>query len=101
MEARTGRRKEVAAANHVGPIVDVAAVGGTVTGSHQARVSQLCQVIRDEVLRLPGQFDELTDPAIARSEMSNQLPANRLAEQRQDLWYRACNHVETYRFSFM
>jgi hypothetical protein len=75
MEARTGRRKEVAAANHVGPIVDVAAVGGTVTGSHQARVSQLCQVIRDEVLRLPGQFDELTDPAIARSEMSNQLPS--------------------------
>ena len=92
MEREPGFAEQVAAAEQIGPVVDVAAVGRASAGADDAGVPELRQVVGDEVLRLPDELHELADPAIAAPELDDQLPAQRIAEQPEDLRRRCRSH---------
>ena len=59
--ATPGFAKEVPAAKQIGPVVDVATVGGASAGADNAATSKLRQVVRHEIRRLPDQLHELSD----------------------------------------
>ena len=46
---------------------------------------ELRQVVGDQVLRLADELHELADTAIAATELDDQLPSQRIAEQPEDL----------------
>ena len=85
MEREPGVAEQVPAAEQVGPVVDVAAVGRAAAGADDAGAPELGQVVRDQVLRLADELHELADAAIAAPELDDQLPAQRIAEQPEDL----------------
>ena len=93
MERAPGFAEQVPAAEQVGPVVDVATVGRASAGADDAGVPELRQVVRDQVLRLPDQLHELADPAIAATELADQLPSQRIAEQREDLRRLRRSHI--------
>ena len=93
MQRAPGVAEEVPAAKQIGPVVDVATVSRAAAGADDAGVSELRQVVRDQVRRLPDQLHELADTAIAATELANQLPAQRIAEQAEDLWRLQRWHV--------
>ena len=92
MEREPGFAEKVPAAEQVGPVVDVAAVSRASAGADDAGVSELRQVVGDQVLRLPDQLHELADTAIAATELADQLPSQRIAEQPEDLRRLSCWH---------
>ena len=81
MQANPGLAEEVTATLQVCPVVDVAAVGRAPTALHDLGLSQLCEVVRDEVLRLGQELRELTDSAIACCERLEDLPPDRICEE--------------------
>ena len=91
MEREPGFAEEVPAAEQVGPVVDVATVGRASAGADDAGAPELRQVVGDQVLRLPDELHELADTAIAATELADQLPSQRIAEQPEDLrrWRRS------------
>ena len=102
MERETGFAEKVPAAQEVGPVVDVAAVGRASAGADDAGVPELRQVVGDQVLRLPHQLHELTDTAITATELSDQLPSQRIAEQTEDLRrLRSIAHPPLHQFSLI
>src|SRR6185503_15473821 len=50
-----------------------------------ARAPELTQVVRDEVLRLAHELHELADSPITVTELGDQLPSQRVAQQAEDL----------------
>jgi hypothetical protein len=42
-------------------------------------------VVRDEILRLVDELHELADPPVAASELDDELPPQRIAQQPEDL----------------
>ena len=93
----SGGAEQVAAAEQIDPVVDVAAVRRAAPGAHEARIAQLGQVIRDQVLRLAQQFGELANPAIAAGQLTEQLPALWVGDQLQELVRRAIDRVRCSR----
>ena len=96
MERAPGFAEEVPAAKQIGRVVDVATVGRASAGADDAGVSELRQVVGDQVLRLPDELHELADTAIAAAELDDQLPSQRIAEQPEDLRPLCCSHVPSY-----
>ena len=93
MEREPGFAQKVPAAEQVGPVVDVATVGRASAGVDDASVPELRQVVGHHVLRLPEQLHEFADTAIAATELADQLPSQRIAEQSEDLrWLGTCEH---------
>ena len=96
MEREPGFAEKVPAAEQIGPVVDVAPVGRASAGADDAGVPELRQVVGDEVLRLPDQLHELADTTIAATELADQLPSQRIAEQPEDLRRLGRSHVPNY-----
>ena len=96
MEREPGFAEKVATAEQIGLVVDVAAVGRASAGADDAGVPELRQVVGDHVLRLPDELHELADTAIAATELDDQLPAQRIAEQSEDLRRLRRSHVDHY-----
>ena len=96
MQRAPGFAEKVPAAEQIGPVVDVAAVSRAAAGADDAGVSELRQVVRDQVLRLPDVLHELADAAIASTELDDQLPSQRIAEQPEDLRRLRRSHVSCY-----
>ncbi len=93
MQRAPGFAEEVPAVKEIGPVVDVATVGGASAGADDAATSKLGQVVRHKVRRLPDELHELSDTAIAASELAEQLPSQRIAEQTEDRgWLRRLHH---------
>jgi hypothetical protein len=84
MERETGVAKKIPAAEQIGPVVHVATVRRASAGADDAGVPELREVVGDQVLRLPGELHELADAAIATTELDDQLPSQRIAEQPED-----------------
>ena len=96
MERGPGFAEKVPAAEQIGPVVDVATVSRASAGADDAGMAELSQVVGDQVLRLPDELHELADTAIAATELADQLPSQRIAEQPEDL-RRLCRfHVCYY-----
>jgi hypothetical protein len=98
MERAPGFAEEVPAAEQIGPVVDVAAVSRASASAGDARLPELRQVVRDHVLRLPDELHELADSAIAATELDDQLPPQRIAEQPEDLRRLRRFHLAIRRF---
>ena len=96
MERAPGVAEEVPAAEQVGPVVDVAAVGRAAAGADDAGAPELRQVVRDQVLRLADELHELADAAIAAAELGDELPAQRVGEQSEDRRRRGSFHLHHY-----
>jgi hypothetical protein len=77
--------EQVAAPEQIGAVVHVPPVGGAAPGADDAGLAELGEVVRDEVLRLAGECDQLADPAIAPTELDHQLPPQRIAQEGEDL----------------
>ena len=84
MQRAAGFAEQVAAAEEVGAVVDVASVGRASAGGDEPGVAELGEVVRDEVLRLADELGELTDAPIAAAELGDQLPAVRIGDQGED-----------------
>ena len=95
MEREPGLAEQVPAAEQIGPVVDVATVGRTSAGADDAGMPQLRQVVGDQVLRLPDELHELADPAIAATELADQLPTQRIARAAEDLRRLCRSHTTT------
>jgi len=93
MQQAPGFAEEVAAAEQIGPVVDVATVSGASAGADDAGVSELRQVVGDQVLRLPDELHELANSAVAATELDDELPSQRIAEQPEDLRRRCRFHL--------
>src|SRR5207244_5967504 len=65
MEREPGFAEKVPAAEQIGPVIDVAAVSRASAGADDAGVSELGQVVGDQVLRFPDELHEFADTAIA------------------------------------
>jgi hypothetical protein len=89
-----GVAEEVAAAQQIGAVVDVAAVGRAAARGDDAGLAELLQVVGDQVLRLADELDELADAPIAAPELVDQLPAQRIAEQPEDRGWRCRLHED-------
>ena len=93
MEREPGFAEQVPAAEQVGAVVDVATVGRASAGADDAGLPEFRQVVGHHVLGLAEQLHELTDTAIAATEFADELPAERIAEQSEDLrWLRIVEH---------
>jgi len=96
MDRRPGFAEKVPTPEEISPVVDVATVSRASAGADDARVPELGQVVRDQVLRLPDQLHELADTAIAATELADQLPSQRIAEQSEDLRRLRRSHGSNY-----
>jgi hypothetical protein len=85
MEEEPGSCDQVPATGQLGPVVDVPTVRRATAGTDDAGLPELGEVVRDHVLRLPDELHELADTAIAATELADQLPPKRIAEQPEDL----------------
>ena len=92
MERQAGIAEKVTAAEQIGPVVDVTAVSRASAGADDSGTSKLRQVVGDHVLRLPDELHELADPAIATTQLDDQLPSQRIAEQPKDVRRRRNFH---------
>jgi hypothetical protein len=92
MQRSTNGCEQVAYLIEVCVVVDVATIGRATPCDHDPGATELCQVVRDEVLGLVKQLDQLANPSVAASEFDDQLPAHWLCENGQDLW-RANRHA--------
>ena len=84
MDRSTDGAHQLRTSIEVGPVVDVASVERAATRRHQARVAQLAQVVRDEVLRLTDQLGQLAHAAIAAGQLRHDPPTQRIAEEPED-----------------
>jgi hypothetical protein len=96
MQLDTRVAQEVTAPHQVGAVVHVATVGGAPAGAHDARVPQLRQVVRDEVLRLADEVDELAHATVAATELADELPAQRIGQETEDLRRLRRLHARDY-----
>src|SRR5439155_25226448 len=85
VEREPGFAEKVPATAQVAPVVHVTPVRRASAGGHGAGAAELGQVVRDEVLRLAGESHELADPPIATAELDDELPAQWIAQQPEDL----------------
>ena len=92
----SGGAEQVAAAEQIDPVVDVAAIRRAASGADETRIAELGQVIRDQVLRLAQPFGELTNPAIAVGQLTEQLPALWVGDQLQELMRRAIDRGDAH-----
>ena len=79
MERDSRLAEEITAAQQICPVVHVPTVGRAPPSDDDARLAELRQVVRDQVLRFARDLDELTDTTIAPSELTDQMPAQRIA----------------------
>ena len=100
MEREPGVAEKVPAAEQVGPVVDVATVGRAASGADDTGVAEFRQVVGHQVLRLPDQLHELADPAVATTELADQLPSQRIAQQPEDLRRLGRSHSHTISVRF-
>jgi hypothetical protein len=70
-----GLRQRDAAPVQVEVVVAVASVVAAAGGGDQSAVSQLTQVVGEQVLRLVEQRHQIADPKVALGECREQLPA--------------------------
>ena len=77
--------EEISASQQIGPVVNVASIRRTATGNDDAGAPKFTQMVRNQVLGLPDELDELSDAAIATAQFDDQLPPQRVAEQSEDL----------------
>src|SRR5690606_9221012 len=88
MQARACFTEQVTAVEQIGAVVDVAPVGGAPSRRDETGTAQLAEVVRDEVLRLAGERDELTHAPVAAPELGHELPAERIGDEPEDLGRR-------------
>ena len=77
--------EKVLTAEQIGPVVDVATVSRASAGADDVGLSELRQVVGDQVLRLAHELHELANTPIAATEFADQLPTQRIAEQSENL----------------
>jgi hypothetical protein len=65
MQRKPSVAEEISTAKEIGPVIDVAPVSRAPPGADDAGLSQLRQVVRDEVLWLSNELHEFTDTAVA------------------------------------
>ncbi len=87
--------EKVAAAEQIGLVVDVAAIGRASAGADDAGAPEFAQVVRDQVLGLAGELHEFADSAVAATELHDDLPAQRIAQKPEDFWRRRFFHERT------
>src|SRR4051794_12726216 len=85
MQRAPGFAEKVPTAEQIGPVVDVATVGRASAGADEPGVPEFRQVVGDQVLRLPDEVHELADAPIAATELHDELPSQRIAQQPKDL----------------
>lgn len=81
MKGSCRRRQQRAHARQIGGVVRVAPVRGAPAHRYQPTVTELGQVIRDEVLRLVDQAGQLMHGAIAPGQLVEQPPPQRVARE--------------------
>ena len=69
----------------VAAVVGVASVGGALPGGDETTDAQLAQVIRHETLGFGDQVAQLTDTSIAPAQLVQELPAERVGDELQEL----------------
>ena len=100
MEREPGSAEQVATAEQIDPVVDVAAVGRASACVDDADPSEFAQVVGDEVLGLFDELHELSDPTVAATELTHQLPTQRMVEHPDDLRHRRFLHATITSHSF-
>ena len=65
------------------------------SGTDDASLSKLGQMVGNKVLWLANELHEFTNAAIAAAKLADQLPAQRLAEEPEDLGCLFRWHLET------
>ena len=94
MERKTGFAEKVTAPEEISSVIHVASVGGAAAGAHDAPITKLPEVVGDKVLRLAHEFHELADTTVAATELDDQLPPQRIAEQPEDLGRLRFGHAD-------
>jgi hypothetical protein len=88
MKSLAARPDHLAAAEKVEHVVAVAAIRRAAPPRHEPRHPQTSEVVGDQALLAPDQRAQLTDPSIAVGELGEELPAQRVGRQAQELRWR-------------
>src|SRR6516164_9776884 len=84
MQRAAGTLQQRAAPREIDRVVAVAPVGGAATRAHELAGAELAEVIGDEALALADQLRELTNRAVAADELTEQVPPDRVRNERED-----------------
>ena len=88
MKSLAARPDHLPAAGEVEHVVAVAAIRRAAPPRQEPRHPQTSEVVGDQALLAPYQRAQLTDPSIAVGELGEELPAQRVGRQTQELRWR-------------
>jgi hypothetical protein len=85
VQRRSGRHEKRAAAREIQAVVRIAPISGTPSRRHELRRPERSEVVRDEVLGFPYQLSKLANPSVASGQVAENLPAEWVSDQLQEL----------------